>query len=78
MYHIITFNTCLEGKDGAGVTDYDVILSDHFVEQHLNHALETVLATKKRLGQNRSWRLPVVVDYSTVTMELGAVLDGAY
>ena len=63
MYRYIILNTCLEGKDGAVGTDYDAVLSDHFVKKHLFYAVETVLATKRQLTQNRSWRLSVTIAY---------------
>ena len=65
MYRNLTLNTCLESKDGIGSKDYEAILIDHFVEQHLLYAGEAVLATKRRLTKNRSWRLPPAINYRT-------------
>ena len=76
MYRMLTLDTTLDVKENG--VNYDSILSDDFVRDHIFYSVEAVLAAKRRLAQPRTWRLPLVLSYEDVEVELDVLSDGAY
>ena len=74
VYHLLILNTHLK----TSKHDYDNVILEDFVKNHLYFAVEATLETKRRLAQPKSWRLPVAVDYDQVKIELDCLSDGEW
>jgi hypothetical protein len=61
-----------------GAAHYEMELTEQFVKQHLYYAIEGILKAKKLLAQRRTWRLPLAVDYTSVTIEFDCLADGCW
>ena len=48
------------------------------VRNHLHPAVALAIATKRRLGQRRSWRLPSCINYQEVHLSVECICDGAW
>ena len=64
----------LEGKG----RDYDDVLEDDYVADHLYYMVAANLEAKKRLSQPRTWRLPLCVARDTIEVEFDTICDGAW
>ena len=78
MYRFLILQETLENKKGGGSADYDAILSDDFVHNHLVHAVEGAQQTKRRLNKSRKWRLPPCIDIETIRISLDCLCNGAW
>ena len=76
MYRYLTVTTSLN-SEGQG-TNYEKVLSEHFVREHLYYAVEMALLTKKHLQQKRSWRLDPCIPYGSIRFSLHTVCDGSW
>ena len=63
MYRYLIMTNSLENNTGS---DYDKIMSEYFVREHLQPAVALAIATKRRLQQKRSWRLDPCVPYDSI------------
>ena len=71
MYRYLIITTSLaEEKEGNTRND--------FVKDHLQPAVATAIATKRRLGQRRSWRLQSCINYQEVRLSVECVCDEAW
>ena len=48
------------------------------MRNHLQPAVALALDTRRRLGQQRSWRLPACIDFQTTRLEVTCLVDGAW
>jgi hypothetical protein len=55
MYRQLVINTSLAEEMEGGPSSFDKVLTDDFVMYHLKPALALAIATKRRLGQKRSF-----------------------
>ena len=74
-YRLLIINTKLKTENET--RDYDDVLLDEYVKDHLYYTVEANLGAKSRLAQPRSWRLPLCIYYRTVEIELDCLSDGA-
>ena len=73
---MLTLDTTLDVKENG--VNYDSVLTNGFVRDHLIYSVEAVLATKSRLAQPRTWHLPLVVNYSDVEVDMDVLSEGVY
>lgn len=62
----------MKWKEG-NACNFDKVLTDDFVRNHLQPAVALAIATKRRLGQRRSWRLPACINYQEVRLSVECV-----
>jgi hypothetical protein len=48
------------------------------VRNHLQPAVALAIATKRRLGQRQSWRLPACINYQELHLSVECAVDGAW
>ena len=77
MYrHLVLSNSLAEEMEGN--SNFNKVLTDDFVREHLQPAVSLAIATKRRLGQRRSWRLQPCIDQSTIRTSVECLVDGAW
>ena len=76
IYRLLVINTELKTKGQA--RDYDDILPDKYVSNHLYNMVAANLEAKRRLSQPRSWRLPLCIPYSDIKLEMDTISDGSW
>ena len=75
MYRYLIMSQNLESGVGA---NYDKVLSEYFVSNHLQPAVALAIATKRRLQTRRSWRLDPCVPYDSIRTSLYTAVDGSW
>ena len=76
VYRLLIVNT--EMKTEGRTRDYDDILEDDYVENHLFHMVAATLEAKRRLSQPRTWQLSLCIPRSSIEMELDTICDGSW
>ena len=61
-----------------GTSNFNKFLKDDFIKNHLQPAIALAIATKRRLGQKRSWRLPPCIDQKSIRTSVECLADGAW
>ena len=61
VYRVLVVNT--ELKTQGGGRDYDDLLEDDYVRDHLYYMVAANLKAKKSISQPRTWRLPHLYFY---------------
>ena len=62
MYRQLVISTSLAEEMEGGASSFDKVLTDDFVRNHLQPAVALAIATKRRLGQRRSFQLPACIN----------------
>ena len=62
MYQYLVISTSLAEEMEKNAISFDKVLSDDFVNNHLQPTVALALETRWRLGQRRSWHLPACID----------------
>ena len=62
MYRYLVISSSLAEEMEGGASNFDKVLIEDFVKNHLQPAVALAIATKRRLGQRRSWRLPACIN----------------
>ena len=77
MYRYLVISSSLAEEMEGNASNFDKVLTDDFVRNHLQPTVALAIATKRRLGQRRSWRLPACISYQTTRLKLTCLVDGA-
>ena len=77
MYRYLVLSNSLS-EELEGYNNFNKVLTDDFVRDHLQPAVSLAIATKRRLGQRRTWRLPPCIDQSTIRTSVEFLADGAW
>ena len=78
MYRYLIISTSLAEEKEGTPCDFNKVLTDDFVRQHLQPAVGLAIATKRRLAQRRTWRLDPCIDYTSIRTTLECSVDGAW
>ena len=78
MYRYLAISISLAEEMENNANNFDKVLTDNFVRNHLQPAVALVINTRRRLGQLRSWRLPACINSLTTRLELTCLVDGAW
>ena len=78
IYRHLVISTSLAEEMEGGASNFDKVLTENFVRNHLQPAVALASATKRRLGQRRSFQLPACIDYNGVRLTVECVVDGAW
>ena len=62
-YRYLIVTTSLAEEKEGNACNFNKALTNDFVRDHLQLAVAMAIATKRRLGQRRSWRLPSCINY---------------
>ena len=76
IYRVLVVNIELK-TEGQG-RDYNDLLKDDYVRDHLYQMVAANLQAKKRLSHPRSWRLPLCVPYDQIEIEFDTICDGSW
>jgi hypothetical protein len=77
MYRQLVLSNSLS-EELEGNSNFNKVLTDDIVRDHLQPAVSLALATNRRLGQRRTWRLPPCIDQSTIRTSVECLADGAW
>ena len=77
MYRYLVISSSLAEEMEGGASNFDKVLTDDFVRNHLQPAVALAIAKKRRLGQRRSWRLPACINYKEIRLTVECLVDGA-
>ena len=75
MYRHLVINTSLAEEMEGGASNFNKVLTDNFVREHLQPAVALAIATKRRLGQRRSCQLPACINYRDVRFTFECLVD---
>ena len=78
MYRYLVISSLLAEEMEGNASNFGKVLTDDFVRNHLQPAVALAIDTKRRLGQQRLWRLPACISYQTTRLELTCLVDGAW
>ena len=78
MYRHLVISTSLAEEMEGGASNFNTVLTDDFVREHLRPAVSLAIATKRRLGQRRSFQLPACINYRDVRLTVECLVDGAW
>ena len=78
MYRYLVISTSLAEEKEGNICNFDKVLTNDFVKNHLQPAVALALATKRQLGQRHCWRLPSCINYQEVRLSLECICDGAW
>ena len=78
MYRHLTISSSLTEEMEGGASNFDKVLSDDFVRNHLQPAVSLAIATKRRLGQRRTFQLPACIDPKGVRLTVETLVDGCW
>ena len=78
MYRYLIIITSLAEEKEVNTYNFDKVLTNDFVREHLQPAVIMAVATKKRIGHRRSWRLPSCKNYQEVRLSVECVCNGAW
>ena len=78
MYRYLVISTSLADEMEGNACNFDKVLTNDFVRNHLQPAVALAIATKRRLSQRRSWRLPSCINYQEVRLAVECICDGAW
>jgi len=77
MYrHLVLSNSLSEEMEGN--INFNKVLEDDFIRDHLQPAVALAIATKRRLGQRRSWRLQPCIDQKSIRTSVECLADWAW
>ena len=76
VYRVYCINT--ELKTEGRTRDFDDILEDDYIENHLFYCVKATLEAKRRLSIARTWQLPLCIERSSITTELDTICDGSW
>ena len=76
VYRVYCINT--ELKTEGKTRDFDDILCDDYVENHLFAMVAATLEAKRRLSIARTWQLPLCIERNTIEVELDTICDGSW
>ena len=63
MYRHLVISTSLAEQMEGGASNFNKVLTDDFVRDNLQPAVALAIATKRRLGQRRSFQVPSCINY---------------
>ena len=78
MYRCLVISSSLAEEMEGTASNFDKVLTDDFVRNHLQPAVALAISTKKRLGQWQSWRLPACINYKEIRLSVECAVDGAW
>ena len=78
VYRDLVISTSFADEMEGNASNFDKVLTDDFVRNHLQPAVALAIATKRRLGQRRSWRLPACINYQELHLSVECAVDGAW
>ena len=76
VYRVLVVNT--EMKVEGKRRDYDDLLEDDYVCNHLYYMVAANLQAKKSLSQPRTWRLTLCVPRDSIELEFDTICDGLW
>ena len=78
MYRHLVISTSLAEEMEGGASNFNKVLTEDFVREHLQPAVSLAIATKRRLGQRRSFQILACINYIDVCLTVECLVDGAW